>query len=226
MRRYIKRGDIFCFRYDEKRYCFGRIIELITVGGLVEIFEFISNNPSIDVETIEKTPRLLPPIIISIYDLFDTKREGDWRIIGHQDDYKASDYDKIYLSFGLNGDWKKKDLYGNVTRISDEEHCNYILCSPNMDNKVKNMLIEFFGEPIEKEKDKELKESNKKKNINNYLHIIEKPYSTYIYLDIENPKIMAIGEEMQRKCCEAYMNGYNWEAFWKTFICFKNSTYV
>ena len=39
MRRFIKRGDIFCFRYDDNRYCFGRIIELITVGGLVEIFD-------------------------------------------------------------------------------------------------------------------------------------------------------------------------------------------
>ena len=223
MRRFIKRGDIFCFRYDDNRYCFGRIIELITVGGLVEIFDFISNNPCIDVDTVEKSERLLPPIPISIYDLFDVKREGDWRIIGHQGDYKATDYDNIYLTFGLDGDWKKEDLYGNITGIPDEEHYNYILCSPKMDGSVKRMLIEFFGEPVEKEEEKELKETNKKINNYNYLNIIEKPDSTDVCLDIENPKVMAIGAEMQKKCSDAYMNGYNWEAFWRTFVCYKNS---
>ena len=27
--RYLKRGDIFCFVYDEHSYCFGRIIESV-----------------------------------------------------------------------------------------------------------------------------------------------------------------------------------------------------
>ncbi len=30
---------------------------------------------------------------------------------------------------------------------------------------------------------------------------------------IEQPEIMAIGQKMEEICPEAYMNGYNWEAF-------------
>ena len=55
-----------------------------------------------------------------------------------------------------------------------------------------------------------------------YLNIIEAPYSTDIYFDIENPKVMAIGEEMNKRCSEAYMNGYNWDAFLKAFIFQEN----
>lgn len=51
-----------------------------------------------------------------------------------------------------------------------------------------------------------------------YLNIIEAPYSTDIYFDIENPKVMAIGEEMNKICSEAYMNGYNWDAFFNCYL--------
>ncbi|WP_408603357.1 Imm26 family immunity protein, partial [Salmonella enterica] len=30
MLRFVKPGDIFCFKLDEDRYCFGRIITLMT----------------------------------------------------------------------------------------------------------------------------------------------------------------------------------------------------
>lgn len=102
MDRYIKRGEIFCFRYDDTRYCFGRIIERLPKrGDVVEIFDHISNDPFIDEDTIEKAQRIIPPIFIDPYGLFDRKSEGEWRIIGHQEDYKAFDYDNLYLTFGL-----------------------------------------------------------------------------------------------------------------------------
>ena len=49
---------------------------------------------------------------------------------------------------------------------------------------------------------------------NNYLSIIHHDDgSVALYFNIEDDKILALGEEMNQICDEAYMNGYNWEAF-------------
>ncbi|EBS8346207.1 phosphotriesterase, partial [Salmonella enterica] len=47
MLRFVKPGDIFCFKLDERRYCFGRIITLMTVGYLSELFDIIKKSSEI-----------------------------------------------------------------------------------------------------------------------------------------------------------------------------------
>lgn len=42
--------------------------------------------------------------------------------------------------------------------------------------------------------------------------------SVALYFNIEDDKIFAIGEEMNRICEEAYMNGYNWESFLNYYL--------
>ena len=79
-------------------------------------------------------------MVLDSYSLFDRKREGEWRIIGRQEDYTAPDFDNIYLTFGVGNNWKIKDLYGNITRISPEERFQYILLSPKGDDRVKSMI--------------------------------------------------------------------------------------
>ena len=124
MQRYLKRGDIFCFVYDDNRYCFGRIIEIRPKRFCVaEIFDYTSETPVIDAKTIENATRVIPPVNINAYILFDCKSMGgDWRIIGHQEDYYAPDYDDLFIGWGLEGDWKKEDLRGNLTKTSKEEY--------------------------------------------------------------------------------------------------------
>ncbi|MBO4579109.1 MAG: hypothetical protein J5715_03030 [Clostridiales bacterium] len=39
-----------------------------------------------------------------------------------------------------------------------------------------------------------------------------------VSFDVAQPKIMAIGEKMNELCEEAYMNGYNWEAFLNCYL--------
>ncbi len=51
-----------------------------------------------------------------------------------------------------------------------------------------------------------------------YLKIIETPNYTDILFIIESKKIMKIGEEMQKRCQNAYMNGYNWESFLNAYM--------
>lgn len=142
MLRFIKNGDIFCFRFDEKRFCFGRIVAKNDAGHLAEIFDYISYKPFIDADKIEKALRLMEPVVLDSYSLFDRKTEGEWRIIGHQKDYIAYDFGDIYLTFGVGQNWKKIDLYGNVTRISEEEHFKYILFSPQGDYRIKRLIQE------------------------------------------------------------------------------------
>lgn len=140
MIRYIKNGDIFCFKLDEKSYCFGRIIAETDFGHLAEVFDCISDTPFIDQNNVEKALRLIEPIILDSYSLFDRKTEGEWRIIGHQEEYLAPDFRDIFLTYGIEKDWKKVDLYGNETRISEEEHLKYIQVSPEGDYWVKKLI--------------------------------------------------------------------------------------
>lgn len=145
MIRFIKIGDIFCFKYSEKRFCFGRIIAKVQPGHLAEIFNYISDKPFINTNDIERALRLMSPIVLDSYSLFDRKSEGEWRIIGHQENYIAHDFGDIYLTFGIGNDWKKRDLYGNVTKISKEEHFQYILLSPEGDYLVKEIIQEHIN---------------------------------------------------------------------------------
>lgn len=39
-----------------------------------------------------------------------------------------------------------------------------------------------------------------------------------VSFDVAQPKIMAIGGKMNEICEEAYMNGYNWEAFLNCYL--------
>ena len=74
MMRYIRRGDIFCFCFDDSRYCFGRIIERDKKSFcIVEIFDHVSDRPEISEEQIEKAKRLIPIDTIDDYWLFDKK---------------------------------------------------------------------------------------------------------------------------------------------------------
>lgn len=143
MVRYIKNGDIFCFKLYEKEYCFGRIIVKTDFGHLAEIFDCISDKPYITIDSVEKASRLMAPIVLDSYSLFDKKIVGEWRIIGCQEDYIATDFDDIYLTFGIGSDWKKIDLNGNITKISAEEHLKYIPLSPVGDYIIKSYIQQY-----------------------------------------------------------------------------------
>ena len=41
---------------------------------------------------------------------------------------------------------------------------------------------------------------------------------TEVCFYIENPKVMAVAEKMEELCQDAYMNGYNWEAFLSHYL--------
>ncbi|UAY97063.1 immunity 26/phosphotriesterase HocA family protein [Dickeya dadantii] len=142
MLRFVKPGDIFCFRINDNKYGFGRIISKITAGHVAEVFNLFLSEPIIEDDEIIHAERAFTPLVIDTYGLFDKKVEpnGDWRIIGRQEDYTPKDMDGVYFSFGIGDSCKKKDIFGNVFSITEEEAELLPELSPNTDYDIKKLI--------------------------------------------------------------------------------------
>lgn len=142
MLRFVKPGDIFWFKLDEGKYCFGRIMSLMTVGHVAEFFDIFMESPTISESDLNNSKRIIKPIIIDSYSLFDKKIEegSDWRIVGHQDNYTPENIDDIYFAFGIGDFCKKKDFFGNVTSISEREWELLPKLSPKSNFDIKKLL--------------------------------------------------------------------------------------
>lgn len=147
MLRFIKPGDILCFQYDDNTYCFGRIMTKIITGHVAEIFDFMSSEPVISEEEINNSSRLMQVVILDSYSLFDRKREGDWRIIGNEDDYVPQDVENIYFTYGVASSCKRMDIFSkNVTPIKQSEKSKYIEVSPKGDIFIKKLVAEKMNQ--------------------------------------------------------------------------------
>lgn len=140
MLRFVKPGDIFCLKFDESNYYFGRVISKIITGHVVEIFDFVATTPELTEEDISK--RIISPIVIDTYTLFDTKKEkgSDWRIIGHQNDYVPENVDDVYFVYGVGDSCKKVDVFDNEYNISEKDADSYPRLTPHGDHQVKSLL--------------------------------------------------------------------------------------
>ncbi|ECH4016680.1 phosphotriesterase [Salmonella enterica] len=118
MLRFVKPGDIFCFKLDEDRYCFGRIITLMTVGHFSELFDIIKKSPGITELEISNARR----------------------IIEHQVNYNPKNLDGIYFALGIGDSCKKKDCYGNDFLISESEWKTLPKLSPKGGFDIKKRL--------------------------------------------------------------------------------------
>ncbi|ENY4535642.1 Imm26 family immunity protein [Salmonella enterica] len=118
MLRFVKPGDIFCFKLDEDRYFFGRIITLMTVGHLSELFDIIKKSPGITELEISNARR----------------------IIEHQVNYNPKNLDGIYFALGIGDSCKKKDCYGNDFLISESEWKTLPKLSPKGGFDIKKRL--------------------------------------------------------------------------------------
>ncbi|NIF24402.1 immunity 26/phosphotriesterase HocA family protein [Candidatus Pantoea multigeneris] len=142
MLRFVKPGDIFCFRLDDKKYCFGRIISKIMLGHVAEIFDSISSLPEISEKEIITAKKIIDLVVIDTYSLFDKKIENgsDWRIIGHQNNYTPKDIDGVYFTYGLGKSCKKVDVFDNESSISEEESKKFPRLIPHGDFDIKNLI--------------------------------------------------------------------------------------
>lgn len=142
MIRYIKNGDIFCFKFDDEKYCFGRIIEKISCGRVAEIYSIFKNQPEISEDELNGAERIISPIVLDSYLLFDKRTSGEWQIIGNDPAYKPKDYDDIFFYYGAApNDLKKQNVKGEfICEISAEEAETMRDSGPLNDAHIKNMI--------------------------------------------------------------------------------------
>lgn len=140
MRRYLKIGDIFCFRYDERTYRFGRIMARV-IFHIVEIFDYASDQPVITEEDILSAGRLMV-IPLDTYSLFDRKSEGEWRIIGRQEAYTPENAEDIWFSWGIASGCRKSNPLDQTVYISEEEWKSLPPLSPCGDYDVKREIAD------------------------------------------------------------------------------------
>ena len=141
MLRFLKSGDIFCFKYDDHTYCFGRIMSKV-IFHIVEIFDYTSDQPIITGKDILRSGRLLVTPL-DTYSLFDRKSEGEWRIIGRQEDYTPpEDARDIWFSWGDRSGCRKSNPLDQTIFIGKDEWKALPPLSPGGDYDVKSELAD------------------------------------------------------------------------------------
>lgn len=143
MLRYIKIGDIFCFKYDEHTYCFGRIVAKVTFY-IAEIFDYTSEQPIISENEIYNSSRLTI-IPLDAYSLFDRKIDGEWRVIAHQENYIPEHMEDIWFSWGIGSGCRKSNVFDDTVFISEEEWKTIPPLSPNGDYLIKREVAAKLG---------------------------------------------------------------------------------
>lgn len=141
MLRYLDAGQIFCFKFDENKYCFGRLMTKCCVGHIAEIFDYTSSVPGITAEIFSNCKRISVQILDS-YSLFDRKTEGEWRIIGACGNYIPTEVENIIFHLGIGNDMRLTDFFDRQTKISAGEAKKYPPLSPRGDRQIKNEIAE------------------------------------------------------------------------------------
>lgn len=54
--------------------------------------------------------------------------------------------------------------------------------------------------------------------MSNLVNVVISDEYLSVSFDVAEPRIMAIGEKINEICDEAYMNGYNWDAFFNCYL--------
>lgn len=144
MLRFLKPGDIFAFCRGENLYGFGRLITKVDMGHMAEIFSYVSEEPVIPEAEFVMGELAWGPACLDTYSLFDRKLKGDWRIIGHEADYRPSGYENVYFVYGSKGDQKRIDIFDmeNV-HVTDEEAEKWPYYTNYGDTNVQDQLDEL-----------------------------------------------------------------------------------
>ncbi len=136
MLRYLDAGQIFCFKFDDNTYCFGRLMTKVSVGHIAEFFDYTAHNPELGADSLNSAKRIYVQVLDS-YSLFDRKSEGDWRIIGACGNYIPTDVEDIIFHFGIGSGTRLVDFFDHTTPVSPDEAKKYPPLSPRGDYLIK-----------------------------------------------------------------------------------------
>ena len=144
MIRFIKAGDIFCFRIRDDLYGYGRIISIsiLDFGAVAEILGYLASPDTITESDIINRKRILPILLLDSYVLFDRKVEegSDWRIIGRQHDYAPNNMENVFFTYGEGSSCKKINIFGEIVSITPEEASKLPRARAQRDIHIRQML--------------------------------------------------------------------------------------
>jgi hypothetical protein len=132
-------GSIFSINIGRGKFVFGRCLIKVSIGHLIEVFDYISKEEKFDVSITEE--RLFEPVIIDSYSLFEAKRkEGNWNIITKTDNFTPTNIEHLRYTYGTGPNRFLTDVFGNETIILLQESKNYPVYSPQGDYDIKQLI--------------------------------------------------------------------------------------
>ena len=116
MLRFIRAGDVFCFTRNDGTYFFGQIISKILCGHSAQIFDVQHDQPTLDAGQLVRASRLMQPIVLDSYSLFDRKSDvdSDWRIVGRHEVIDAQNAEQHFFVYGAPGSWTKVNAGNSI----------------------------------------------------------------------------------------------------------------
>lgn len=135
-----KPGDIFAFKLDDGRFGFGRVVNLVSIGAVVEIFDYFAHQPIFDYSKLGKW--LIQPVTINNYGLLDAKKDGDWRIIGHTRNYApGTEFRDVRFVYGTPPHaLTAVDIYDREESIDAESAKKFATYDSNSDRNIKDII--------------------------------------------------------------------------------------
>ncbi|MFC7420735.1 Imm26 family immunity protein [Iodobacter arcticus] len=134
-------GDLFAFRYDEQRYCFGRLISKLNMGMVAEIYDYFSAHPIFDPNYADKW--LISPVILNPYGLFECRSEGEWLIIDKTPNYVVSEkFNDVFFVTGTPGKLQAVRVDNSRFDISQEEAIGHRMYAYYDDAHIKELITD------------------------------------------------------------------------------------
>ncbi|MEN9864864.1 MAG: hypothetical protein RL748_454 [Pseudomonadota bacterium] len=143
-RQKTKPGDIFSFKLDDGRFGFGRIVSVISIGAVAEIFDYFANQPVFDYSRLGHW--LISPVPIDSFSLLERGKEGDWRIIGQTSNFiPGPEFEAIRFVYGRNVDSQTVvNINDHEAPISAEDASKLPRYSPLGDMGIKKLVDEHL----------------------------------------------------------------------------------
>ncbi|WP_308018360.1 Imm26 family immunity protein [Neisseria bergeri] len=151
MLRFIKVGDILCFKINEseEKYGYGILIAKLDGWFACRIYDIQHTNPNVvTTKEIMEAKQLGKIFILDVYSTLDNKKhihKGEWRVLGHYDNFELTpdEIKNVFFEYGPSGMKRKIDLLGNDQEISDKEAERYLPYSPVTGDDAKRWYIKY-----------------------------------------------------------------------------------
>ena len=152
MLRYVRVGDIVCFEMDSSKsnYGYGQLIARLTGGFAFKGFNILHKSADdITIEEIENADKLGDIFVLDVYATLDYRKNlqnGEWRVIGHQEDFELieDEINNIFFSYGGKGMKYRKNLLDDSISITDEEAENYVSSGPVTGDQAKMWYLRNY----------------------------------------------------------------------------------